>query len=52
MSSKTWLAVTPTSQFDIGLTMADVMRDLDPGWERTFVWYAEDESAPMRAAVA
>jgi len=53
MSNKTWLASTPTPPFDIGLTMAEIMRDLDPGWERTSVWYADDESVPAApAAVA
>lgn len=49
MSNKTWLASTPPPPFDIGLTMAEIMRDLDSGWERTSVWY-DGASAP--AAVA
>jgi hypothetical protein len=50
MSNKTWLATEQAPPFDLGLTMADIMWDLDPGWQRASLWYADEAAA--QAAVA
>jgi hypothetical protein len=53
MSNKTWLATVQSPPFDIDLTTADIMWDLDPGWLRASLSYADGESVPAaRAAVA
>lgn len=55
MANKTWLATAQTSPFHIDLTMAEIMPDLEPGWQRTSTWYADADAAsapPTSAAVA
>lgn len=55
MKNKTWLATAPTPPFELDVTMADLLRQLDPGWQQSSAWYADSqviETTPAAVAVA